>query len=66
MVDEVKVAILRVLGFDKAIENLDKGCCPICGDPVDPNGLRDALSIKEFEISGLCQVCQDTVFTDNS
>jgi len=31
-----------------------------CGMPV--RAFRDALSEKEFGISGLCQDCQDSVF----
>ncbi len=31
-----------------------------CGKPV--TGFRDALSQREYSISGLCQGCQDTVF----
>ncbi len=38
--------------------------CPFCGkDMSNPRGqFRDALSYKEFQISGLCQDCQDKVF----
>lgn len=31
-----------------------------CGSPV--REFRDALSEREFQISGLCQDCQDSVF----
>lgn len=31
-----------------------------CGKPA--TGFRDALSAKEYRISGLCQGCQDAVF----
>ena len=33
-----------------------------CNKPID--GFKDAISVKEFKISGLCQTCQDTVFAD--
>lgn len=36
--------------------------CPFCGAPIDPNCFRDELSKREFEISGLCQSCQDEMF----
>lgn len=38
--------------------------CPFCGkDMSNPEGMfRDKLSYKEFQISGLCQDCQDKVF----
>jgi len=31
-----------------------------CGKPITP--FRDALSEKEYKISGLCQNCQDEIF----
>lgn len=33
-----------------------------CGQPVD--GFADALSRREYEISGWCQACQDRVFVE--
>ena len=33
-----------------------------CGAEVSENGFRDDVSLREFHISGLCQVCQDKVF----
>lgn len=39
--------------------------CPTCGTQFDPdNHFRDALSLKEFTISRMCQKCQDSVFGD--
>ena len=38
--------------------------CPFCKLQFNLNDLRDELSIKEFEISGLCQNCQDKVFEE--
>lgn len=37
-----------------------RGYCPLCGEAVAE--LRDALSVREFKISGLCQRCQDSTF----
>ncbi len=34
--------------------------CPTCD--ADVGEFRDALSAKEFSISGMCQACQDSVF----
>ena len=45
-----------------ALERIEAGQCPSCGRPIDDLEFRDALSEKEFEISGLCQSCQDEVF----
>jgi hypothetical protein len=33
-----------------------------CGQCIE--GFRDDLSIREFQISGFCQACQDTFFTE--
>jgi hypothetical protein len=33
-----------------------------CGNDI--NGFRDAISAKEYTISGLCQACQDKIFGD--
>lgn len=34
--------------------------CMTCTSPV--NQFRDSLSLKEYQISGMCQACQDSVF----
>ena len=47
--------------FNKNIEVV-KPHCPFCGKAVDINNFRDELSLKEFQISGLCQSCQDDFF----
>ena len=36
--------------------------CPFCNKEV--TGFKDSLSLREFEISGLCQKCQDETFKD--
>jgi len=37
--------------------------CVFCKKSIDPNTeFRDALSRKEFTISGICQKCQDQTF----
>ena len=38
--------------------------CPICGGEIAPESLRDNLSREEFAISGMCQRCQDDVFSE--
>jgi len=43
-----------------ASERLERGECPACGKPITQ--FRDALSEKEYRLSGLCQECQDEVF----
>ena len=40
-----------------------KYACTSCGKEVE--GFKDRLSAREFEISGLCQDCQDKVFEED-
>lgn len=49
----------KVCGFDK---NLDEGLCPTCGVPNPEQTITDELSKKEFDITGMCQSCQNKVF----
>ena len=35
-----------------------------CGRPVNALDFTDALSAKEYQISGLCQTCQDAFFKE--
>lgn len=46
--------------FPGTMENIAAKKCPLCKEEI--RGFRDALSKKECEISGMCQVCQDKVF----
>jgi hypothetical protein len=48
--------------WPEMVKNADEGKCPWCGNMIALVPFRDALSIKEFEISGLCQQCQDEFF----
>ncbi len=54
--------ILQRAGFGEEVKAVEQGDCPLCGCKVDKDEFRDELSRKEFEISGLCQACQDDVF----
>ena len=46
--------------FPEAKKQREQGKCPLCGNDVGE--FRDSLSRREFEISGMCQKCQDEVF----
>jgi len=55
--------ITRIFGHDRRAEIQANRCVPApvgCGGPATE--FRDALSAKEYTISGLCQKCQDSVF----
>ena len=53
-------SFLKSIGFDRHAATTTQTCV-WCKNPVD--GFRDALSRKEYGISGLCQSCQDKVFS---
>ena len=59
---EMDAGIKEVFGIDrKAI--IKSNHCSFCDSPdLD---FRDALSRKEYSISGICQTCQDKVFGGN-
>ena len=46
--------------FPEHQHKINDSVCTSCGE--NANTFRDALSKKEFGISGLCQKCQDKVF----
>lgn len=49
-------------GFEKEVNRIEMDLCPFCGNPIKLEDFRDALSLKELKISGLCQNCQDQMF----
>lgn len=51
---------LKAILFPGELQNLAQGKCPFCGRI--PGDFKDVLSKREFEISGLCQQCQDETF----
>lgn len=61
--DKRKKQILRNMGFHHMVDLVDAGKCPICTKEIDTKKFVDNRSKQEFEISGLCQGCQDELFT---
>lgn len=47
--------------FPGRVKSIRGNVCVFCKGSA--NKFTDALSCKEFSISGLCQSCQDEVFT---
>jgi hypothetical protein len=43
--------------FPEMTARKDAGLCPGCGGKI--TGFKDALSVQEFRITGMCQNCQD-------
>jgi hypothetical protein len=54
--------LLTILSGRNRREAVHEGFCTICGGPATE--FKDKLSEKEFTISGMCQKCQDEVFSD--
>ncbi len=48
--------------FPQAVKDKANFVCPICHAKINPEEFKDALSVKEYQISGLCQKCQDATF----
>jgi hypothetical protein len=57
-----KKSFLRELGFWQEVAIVEDCRCPFCAERVDEDEFRNEVFIREFESSGLCQGCQDTVF----
>lgn len=60
--NNIKQKIMKDIGFHKEVNRVREGLCPICEAHIDPTKFRDLLSLREFEISGMCQSCQDHIF----
>ena len=55
--------IMKQAGFSKEVTMVENGVCPTCCKPIDLRyGFRNDKSRREFEISGMCQKCQDEFF----
>lgn len=48
--------------FPDEMNRVNQGHCPFCKKKINMDEFVDALSRKEFTISGLCQSCQDSFF----
>lgn len=64
MVRESTKSLLRKAGFHKEVEKVESGFCPTCSKPIVKDEFRDKLSKEEFDISGMCQKCQDEIFKE--
>jgi len=54
--------IMKAAGFEKEVQAVEDKHCPFCAKVIKMKDFKDALSEKEYEISGLCQKCQDIMF----
>lgn len=53
---------MKKAGFKEEIDKVEKDICPFCNTKINQEDFKDELSRKEYEISGLCQMCQDNFF----
>ncbi len=58
---EMNATIKSLFGID-INASVGEKICVFCRQPATE--FRDELSKKEFEISGMCQICQDEVFEE--
>ena len=54
--------IMRKAGFGEEMDAVEKGNCPFCFKPINMDDFRDDESIAEYNISGICQSCQDQTY----
>ncbi len=60
VVDQVfKASFGRTIG-----EAQGQAICTFCGSPVVVEDFVDDVSFREWQISGLCQACQDEIFME--
>lgn len=50
------------MSLNEMFERRTNGLCPFCGKNMTNPTFKDEQSKKEFEISGICQECQDKYF----
>lgn len=46
--------------FPENVKKIKKAICVVCGNKVE--GFKSELCKREYEISGLCQDCQDKIW----
>jgi hypothetical protein len=56
--------LLEEAGYGDHVNLIAEGKCPLCEAKVNLTDFTDPLSKREFEISGICQKCQDDIFTE--
>jgi len=55
--------LMKQMGFTKEVERVENSRCPLCNKKINKETeFKNDLSKREFDISGLCQTCQDKSF----
>ena len=62
----LKRRVARARKAAERVTTIRKDRCVSCKTSVNKveNNFRDALSLREYSISGLCQTCQDKIYPD--
>jgi len=63
VIESILEEISAIIGTPRSVAFSEKRCV-ICGG--DASTFRNELSLKEYSLSGMCQVCQDGFFCRNS
>jgi len=62
--DAIEALLTAITGRSR-VECIDTLTCATCGGDAQKVAFRDPLSWKEYNLSGMCQKCQDEVFGDS-
>ena len=54
--------IMRNAGWGTEVARFEQGHCPLCNSAIDMADFKTELDLKEYNISGMCQSCQDKTF----
>ena len=52
----------KALKFRHSVTKVGECRCPLCSLRVDIEEFRNKMFIREFETTGMCQGCMDTIF----
>lgn len=65
MLSKPQLSPIALMVNPYAQQAIDQNKCPTCGKPVKglSSEFENDLSRKEYSISGMCQACQDSVFS---
>ena len=48
--------------FPGTVAAIDANTCPLCKRAIEIKDFPTPLYVKEYQISGLCFMCQDSIF----
>ena len=60
--DDMKSVIENL--FPGTLECIEQGKCPLCYNTINIAEFVDLISLREYEISGMCQKCQTVAFAE--